>query len=106
MKPFTDTLREARKGVIADRLTDELAAVVKAVDATNKAGELTLKVTVKPDKHGGTQKTLSFDIKAKLPTHPTPEAVFWSNVDGDLLRADPDQGDMFVDTADARAGRA
>lgn len=107
MKPFTDILREARKGVIVDRLTDDLAAVVKAVDQTNKAGSITLTVTVKPDKHGGTQKTLAFDIKSKTPTAPTPEAIFFSNADGDLLRTDPDQREMFEDADDLRgAGRA
>ncbi|MEM9964168.1 MAG: hypothetical protein AAGC58_02345, partial [Asticcacaulis sp.] len=64
-------------------------------------GTLTLTIKVEPDKMGGAQKTLKFDIKSKLPQPTAPESIFYSTADGDLLRSDPTQQDMFRDTSAA-----
>ena len=105
MRPITDILREARAGRVADLASRRLAELVQAVDETNKVGELTIKIKVKPEKGGGSQKQLVFDVKSKIPELDLPEATFFSDADGDLHRTDPAQSEMFKD-ASGRAGTA
>lgn len=97
MRPFTDVLREMRKGRIVDQASEMLAELVRAVDATDKAGTLTVKLTVKPDKSGGREKVLSAVVTSSVPRHELPDAIFFSDVDGNLSRNDPDQREMFTD---------
>ncbi|HWK52450.1 MAG TPA: hypothetical protein VNR40_21290 [Steroidobacter sp.] len=106
MRPITDVLREARGGRVADIASSRLAELVQAVDETGKPGAITITIKVKPEKGGGSQKQLSFDVKAKLPEHDLPEATFFSDADGNLHRTDPAQREMFSDAAAARAGTA
>lgn len=105
MRPITDVLREMRKGRIVEDATEALTELVKAVDATNKPGALTLKLTVKPSKDGGWEKTLSAAISTSVPRPDLPDAVFFSNADGQLVRDDPDQRELFSDTERPRAVR-
>lgn len=95
MKPITDVLSQMRKGRIVEDATEALAEVVKAVDATEKAGSVTIKITVKPAKGGGWEKTLSARVSQDVPRPDLPDAVFFSNADGDLVRDDPDQRPLF-----------
>ncbi len=106
MKPITDILREMRKGRIVEDATEALREVVKAVDATEKAGTVTLKITVKPSKGGGTDKTLSVSIATAIPRPDLPDAVFFSTVDGDLVRDDPDQRVLFSEAGGPSAVRS
>lgn len=94
-RPITDILREMRRGKIVAEASDELAKIVQAVDDTGKAGKLTLTLTVKPAKDGGLEKTISCDIGSTVPRHALPDSVFFSTGDGDLVRTDPDQREMF-----------
>lgn len=100
MKPFTDILREFRRGAIANKLTEEMAELVRSVDETGKPGSLTLTLTVKPEKGGGSQKTLGAKIKSSRPDEDLPEAIFFSDREGDLHRNDPDQRALFADADD------
>lgn len=95
MRPITDILREVRQGRAVVLASQLLADVVQAVDDTGKPGEVTIKIKVKPEKGGGTQKTIAVEVKAKKPEQDIPEAVFFSDDDGDLHRSDPKQGEMF-----------
>lgn len=97
MKPITDVLREIRRGRAVDHATDLLAEVVRAVDLTGKAGSLTITLKIKPEKGGGSQKTISAEVKAKRPELDVPDAVFFSDDSGDLHRADPKQNEMFAE---------
>lgn len=105
MRPITDVLREMRKGRIVEDATEALTELVKAVDATNKPGSLTLKLTVKPSKDGGWEKTLSAAISTSVPRPDLPDAVFFSNADGQLVRDDPDQRELFAEAERPRAVR-
>lgn len=98
MRPITDILREMRRGRIVEDATEALGEVVKAVDATNKPGSVTIKIKVKPSKDGGWEKTLSASVSTDVPRPDLPDAVFFSNVDGDLVRDDPDQKPLFGDS--------
>lgn len=100
MRLITDILREYRNGRAADVASQKLAELVQAVDETGKAGSLTITFKVKPEKGGGSQKTIACDVKAKMPDTDLPEAVFFSDGDGSLHRADPQQREMFKDAAD------
>ena len=94
MRLITDILREIRRGAPVEEASEALARVVQAVDETGKSGEVTIKLTVKPAKHGGPEKTIICDVKAKEPIADIAPAVFFSNAEGDLLRSDPAQTDM------------
>jgi ribosomal protein S28E/S33 len=103
MRPITDVLREYRKGRAVDLASTRLAELVQAVDETGLAGEITIKIKVKPQKGGGSEKTLKIDVKSKIPEMELPEAVFFSDQEGDLHRADPSQSEMFRDTSKPQA---
>jgi hypothetical protein len=105
MKPITDILREYRNGRAVDVASLDLNELIRAVDATGKPGELTITIKVKPEKGGGSQKVLAIGIKSKIPKVDIPEAVFFSDGDGDLHRQDPAQAEMtFRDTRTAGNG--
>lgn len=99
MRPITDVLRDIRRGRAVEQATRLLAEVVRAVDETGKPGSVTLTLTVKPEKGGGSQKTIIAAVKAKKPEGDIPEAVFFSDPDGDLHRTDPAQSEMFSDAS-------
>lgn len=95
MRPITDVLRDIRRGRAVEQATSLLAEIVRAVDETGKSGSVTMTLTVKPEKGGGSQKTLSVSVSCKKPQMDIPEAVFFSDADGDLHRSDPTQTEMF-----------
>lgn len=107
MRLITDILREYRNGRAADVASQKLAELVQAVDETGKGGTLTITFKVKPEKGGGSQKTIACEVKAKMPDLDLPEAVFFSDGEGSLHRSDPQQREMFKE-AEARTdtGRA
>ena len=108
MRPFTDVLREARGGRVVDQISEELEAVIKAVRHTGKAGAITLKLTITPRDQDAEQVNIGFAITPKLPQAPVPEALFFTTLDGDLLRDDPSQREIFknADLGDAADRRA
>lgn len=94
---ITDILREYRNGRAADVASQKMAELVQAVDETGKAGSLTITFKVKPEKGGGSQKTVACDVKTKMPEADLPEAVFFSDGEGALHRSDPQQREMFAE---------
>ena len=94
MRLITDVLRDIRKGRPVEEATTALADVVRAVDETGKEGSVTITLKVKPAKHGGPEKTLIAEVKAKKPIAEIAPAVFFSDEDGDLHRIDPRQEEM------------
>lgn len=99
MKLFTDVLRDIRKGRPVEEATMALADIVRAVDETGKSGSVTVTLTIKPAKHGGPEKTLICEVKAKKPIAEIAPAVFFSDADGDLHRIDPRQEEMPLSEA-------
>lgn len=94
MRPITDVLREYRRGRAVDLASQRLAELIMAVDETNKAGEIVIKIKVKPQKGGGSEKTLHIDVKSKIPEVDLPEAIFFSDGEGNLHRSDPAQAEL------------
>ena len=99
MRYFTDILREIRKGRPVEEATQALADVVRAVDETGKPGEVTVTLKIKPTKHGGPEKSIVCEVKAKKPIADIAPAVFFSNEEGDLFRVDPRQEEMGFEEA-------
>ncbi|WP_426043676.1 hypothetical protein [Caulobacter sp. DWR3-1-2] len=107
MEIFTDILRQIRKGRVVEELTEQLAEVTAAVRATGKAGEITLKLKVKPMKGDSYQVALAAGVTSKSPRDDLPEGIFFLTEDGGLVRSDPNQKEMFVPVdalGDAREG--
>lgn len=100
MKPFTDILRDYRKGQLVDDASAELQAVVRGVLETGKGGEIAIVLRVKPNKNDTSLVLIEGEIKAKTPKEPLPPAIFYADSTGDLHRSDPKQDDIFRD-ADA-----
>jgi hypothetical protein len=94
MRLITDVLRDIRKGRPVEEATMALADVVRAVDETGKDGSVTITLKIKAAKHGGPEKTLVCEVKAKKPIAEIAPAVFFSDEDGDLHRVDPRQEEM------------
>jgi hypothetical protein len=105
MRLITDILREYRNGRAADVASRKLAELVQAVDETGKGGTLTITFKVKPEKGGGSQKTIACDVKAKMPESDLPDAVFFSDEEGSLHRSDPTQREMFTEAGRSAAAR-
>lgn len=98
MRPITDILREIRKGRVVERASEEMAEVVRAVLDTEKAGKLTIELTVKPQGKGDSAVIVSAKLKTTIPQADLPDALFFADLDGDLHRDDPSQREMFTPT--------
>ena len=92
MRPFTDILGELAYGHTLDILTEDLAEVVNGVRETGKAGELTLKLTVKPN--GAHGVAITERITSKVPRDDRGESLFFVDRDGGLHRNDPRQTEL------------
>jgi hypothetical protein len=100
-------LREIRKGRAVDLASQRFAELIQAVDETGKPGEISITLKVKPEKGGGSQKTITPVVKVKIPEIDLAEGVFFSDESGDVHRTDPAQTDIFKDTNPRdQAGRA
>lgn len=88
----TDTLRDLGYGETLDVLAEDLKEVVKGVRDTGKAGEVTLKLTVKPNGPAGV--AITDKIVTKVPRADRGEALFFLDADANLLRNDPRQHEL------------
>lgn len=90
MRQFADVVRHiGSDGEFYDLVTATLAEVTQAVIQSRKSGGLTLTLKVRPN--GETSVFISGDVKAKVPQKTHAEALFFTTVDGDLVRDDPRQ---------------
>lgn len=105
-RPFFETLRELRSGLTLDELTSALAEVVAAVKGSGKAGEIQLRLKIKPPKKGGTSYLLIEDaILVKAPRNDRGDTIFFPLADNSLSRLDPQQRELelrVVEAADAQ----
>jgi hypothetical protein len=91
-----ETLRELRGGRTLEDLADNVAEIVRAVRATGKTGELTIKLKFKPPKAGGASYLMVEDsFKATVPKLDHGDTVFFHTKDGGLTRQDPSQMDLL-----------
>jgi hypothetical protein len=101
MRPITDVLRDIRKGRVVDAASEQLAEVVRGVLDTTKKGELTIKLSVSPQGKGDNAVIVGAKVSSKVPQADLPDALFFADLDGDLLRDDPTQTRMFADAGES-----
>lgn len=112
-KPFAAIIQEQRNGALHSDLSHELAALVTAVQETQKPGTLTLTLKVAPNRDGVTV-TVSDKVKATMPENDRGAAIFFVEGDGNLVRQNPNQLDFAAlrevgaraDLRDVEAGEA
>lgn len=100
-RPLLETLHHIQGGVFLADAADQLAEIVKAVDASGKPGKLTLTIDVR--KAMQTALALRGKIVAKLPPEAPLEALMFPTPEGNLLTEDPRQGKLPLSSAAAPA---
>lgn len=91
-RPFLDLLREHRGGLTHDELSEALNRLVAAVMDERKAGDLTLKVTIKPQGDGAVM--VMDEVKLKLPKPTKGTSLFFVTPENNLIRQDPRQPNL------------
>lgn len=98
-RPITDTLRLLQGGMFLDYCSDELAALVKGVDDTGKAGKLTITLALK--KSAGAIEIIA-DVKAKTPEAKPDSDLLWPTVEGNLSVDNPNQRKLDLRVAEPK----
>lgn len=88
---FTATVNTLRRGHTQDELSRALNELVNACRDTNKVGEITLKIKVRPDKSGNGQYFLEDAITCKKPEPERAQTIYFGTPEGNLEREDPSQ---------------
>ncbi len=92
IRPFFQTLQELRGGECVADLGFALNEVVRGVRETDKAGELVLKIKIRPaTKNSGGAMIVQDEVIAKAPTPDVEPSFFFSTVDNNLQRNNPNQ---------------
>ena len=91
-RPFLDYLREHRMGLTHAELSEAMQQLVAAVVAERKGGEITLKISVKPQGDGAVMVT--DEVKLKLPKPTKGGSLFFVTPENNLVRQDPRQADL------------
>lgn len=91
-RPFADVVRDLAGGRIYEDLGTQLGETVSAVLETGKVGELSLKLTIKPNSEGSVLVTAA--VKQKIPEPTLGSTLFFATTTGSLLRNDPRQTEM------------
>lgn len=93
VRPFTDTIREARMGELHDELSEKLNELVKACGDTQKVGTLTLTIKLKPLSNGGAIE-MHDEVKLKKPELPKGSSIFFPTVENNLVRNNQTQPEL------------
>lgn len=88
---ISEFLLSHRDGGAVEDLADKVREVTNAVRATGKAGAVTLKIKIKPNK---STVFISDDITATVPKAAPEETLFFVTDEGALSRRDPYQPAM------------
>lgn len=91
---FVRTLGELRKGCAVTDASNELARVVQEVERVGKPGKLVVTLIIRPNADGETVG-IEDSIDAKIPKATKKETNFFIGEDGQLLRNDPKQKELF-----------
>lgn len=88
MNLFHELVEELDDGDLTKRLGEEVQAVVRSVRRTKLAGEITLRLSFKPD---GRTVVVTPKVSTKIPTEQSNTTTFFDLEDGNLTRSDPKQ---------------
>lgn len=86
-----NTLKTLRNGHTQDEMSEAINEVVNACRDTNKVGEITLKIKVRPDKSGNGQYFLEDQITTNIPKPERGQTIYFGTPEGNLQRDDPAQ---------------
>ena len=95
MRPITDILRDHRNGKLVAEASERFARVVLAVEETQKEGSITITLKVKPSKGEEGAFTVTPSVGQTIPERDLPNALFFADDDGSLVRESPTQRGMF-----------
>lgn len=101
VRPFIDTLRDVESGTLLEELSEIQNEVIAACQKTLKGGEITIKLSYKPEGEG--QMTISADFKHKAPTMPRGKTLFFVTPERNLTRQDPRQQNLALRAVDSPA---
>lgn len=105
IRPITDTLRHIGGGVFIDTASDKLAELVAAVDASGKAGMITMGITVKKATRGGAM-IVTGKVRLTKPAEEAMETMLFATPEGNLVVDDPHQQKLDLKTVTVNAGAA
>lgn len=95
-RPIFDVLSQIKGGAAIHDAAKDLNELVRAVKETNKAGSITIKMTVEPDKTDSTVVTIQPEVTLKLPKKPRAKGIFYVDEKNyDLTREDPRQLELL-----------
>lgn len=90
IRPVAEVLGDLRSGT-AHELTACMAELAQAVQATNKKGSVTLKITMAPSKTDDCAVAIADDIVLKAPRADRPATLMYVSDSGSLSKHDPRQ---------------
>tara|TARA_R110002167_G_scaffold188319_1_gene389857 strand:+ start:31643 stop:32008 length:366 start_codon:yes stop_codon:yes gene_type:complete len=90
---FNATVAQLRNGTTQAEASEMLAELVQACRDTNKIGELTLKIKVRPDGASG-QYFLEDQVTINAPKPERGKTLFFGSPEGNLSRTDPNQKEL------------
>lgn len=103
-RPIFDVLSQIRGGAAINDAAKDLNELCRHVKETGKAGTLTIKLTVEPDKTDNTVVTIQPDVTLKLPKKPRAKGIFYvDDRTGDVTREDPRQLELLKEKVAERA---
>lgn len=91
---FTHVVSQLRSGKTQDELSKAVNSLVHACRNTGKAGELSLKIKIKPDKGDTGQYFILDEVKVKEPIFDRGQTLLFGTPEGNLQRTDPAQGEL------------
>jgi hypothetical protein len=100
---FLELLQSFRRGELLRAADIRREEVVRAVYDTSGEGSVTLKLNFKINKAG--QLEIKPELTSKKPFPALGTGIYFATEDGDLLRRDPSQHDMFEDELEERRSR-
>ncbi|HEY2250933.1 MAG TPA: hypothetical protein VGH74_07715 [Planctomycetaceae bacterium] len=98
IRPFSDLLRELRYGEALDELSAALNELVAHCVASNKPGELTLKLKLKPSKSGAIEITDAVTVAGPKPERGS--SLFFATPENNLIRNNPRQTNLDLRQVD------
>ncbi len=100
VRPFADVLHELSKGRVPSEASTKLQELIAAVADVRKAGTLTVKIRVVPDK-GTEMIRVSAAVDCKVPTRDR-ESLFFVDDEHNLVRDNPNQPHLPIQIVDTR----
>jgi hypothetical protein len=93
-RPAIDALTSHRDGAFLDELTTELNELIRAIRKTDKAGSLTIKLSINPIGGDAQMVTMKDKITSSMPELEKPSTLFYTTVEANMQKNNPSQPDL------------